>query len=379
MNNTSFRLMLYGFACFICLIGVIFFTWRSWPRSLLTEIKKRDFLRCGISGTHYFGAEVELPDPRASANPGTSPIFYRNATGFDADFCRVIAIAIFGKAEGHVRFAEVDAESRFELLENGEIDVLIRISTCTGGREAVKNISCGPVIYFDETWLLVAIDSNIKNMADLEQQEVCALAKTTTANLIQTEPPILGIKVTPVLISTTESRNESNALVEAFSTNKRCVAIAGNVSRLLDVLKRLPDDRGYTLVDEAINHEPLTPFVKSGDEEWRKVISYAIYTTIYASEQKITSLDVTTCDEKTKRKEWFLGTTSKPDTPFFGEDIGLEQGFACQIIRLMGNYDEIYEKNFKDLLGDFKLQRGPNQVWQNNNGGRLYTPPLTAP
>ncbi|MBV7330700.1 hypothetical protein KFU94_21135 [Chloroflexi bacterium TSY] len=263
------------------------------------------------------------------------------------------------------------------------VNIVFRISTCTVGRETQYGITCGPVIFVDEQRLLVNRNLELNTLADFSGRSICVLGNTTSDDLLKAgfmlkdETSTQRIEVTPVPANGT-GKLTANAHLKELYEKQECDAVFGTIPRLIDLRNGLINKEEYIFVDETISTEPMTPYIVAKDEQWRKVVEYTIHTILYAEQIGITQADVEKkCNTITDAvpKEWFLGTDDLPERPFFGEDIGLEKGFACRIIESVGNYGEIYD----DYLSSYLDKRGFNRVWELGNTGGLYTPPLTPP
>ena len=345
-------------------------------RSALTQIRAQGYLVCGISDTVGFG-DNELSDRNQDRDlEAQYPEydFYLSAKGFEADFCQTIAIAVLNSAKDRIRYVPLTADNRFDALKDGAIDVLFRISTCTAGREAKYGLTCGPVIFPDEQRLLVRRDLNLETLAGLEGKTICVLGgQTTSQNLLDNGLTIDNgvikrkIEVTPIVAKGT-TEDKADAQLKQFYEDQDCIAVFGTIPRLVDLRDRLDTPDEHILHNETIIAEPMTPYIVARDEQWRKVVEYAIFTTLYAEKRGVTKTDVGNCDDATS-KEWFLGTDDLANSPFFGEDLGLDKGFGCQIIKQLGNYGEIYHRHLASHLE----KSGVNRNWE------LYFPPLTPP
>lgn len=335
----------------------------TWPpeNGILATVQDRGKLRCGVHGG--------LPGFSQNTDAGET-------YGFDADFCRVIAVAIFGEYESRVDFIPLKVEERLSAVEDGRVDVLVRNTTWTVGRDVTRNLDFGPPIFYDGQAFLVHDASGIEELADLREKRICVLPDTTTIQNLRAEFEERGIKFTEVTKKENETPFRGNEDVFGAYALGRCDAVTSDQSQLIARQPSLPNSEEYDLIHDedgvvVISKEPLAPLFVSGDKQWREVITYSVYATIHAAE-----LDINREKILVKRNapevpiKAFLGIDDSDIEQHIGESIGLPKNFALKIIERMGNYDEIYQRN----LGDLIPERGLNQVW--TEGGLLISPPF---
>lgn len=343
----------------------------------LALVKERGFLICMSNGNA----------PGFSENNGSS------WTGFDVDFCRVIATAIFGEPNVEMRIANADPKERYSALRNGEIDVMIRNTTWTMNRDASattgewagekgEGVDFGPIIFNDGQGVMVRKSLNVSTIEELDNPEICVLAGTTTEKNLQDQFKKRGILYTAVPFEGTSSE----APFVAYD-NGECDVVTADRSQLLTRLPTLTNPNEHVILDTWISKEPLAPVVAQNDSQWRDVVSYAVYATMQAEEFKGFGVDVSS-----KTIESLLDTTDPDLRRFFGlegsigQNLGLENDFARKIIEQVGNYEEIYARNLGQVApdgdSDEKVatpdERGPNKVWNYPGfpGGLLNPPPF---
>ncbi|MCB0133180.1 MAG: transporter substrate-binding domain-containing protein, partial [Caldilineaceae bacterium] len=158
-------------------------------QSRLQTVRETGYLRCGIEGG-LSGFSVVSGDP-VFWKDGLA--YFDDAQGFDTDFCRVIAVAVFGTAVDHLYFIPLNVEQRFQAVKDGTIDVLVRNTTCTAGRDIHVGIDFGPVIFHDGQKFLVPVDSDIYTLADLDGKQICVLPGTTSIDNVRTTFDDLGM------------------------------------------------------------------------------------------------------------------------------------------------------------------------------------------
>ncbi len=282
--------------------------------------------------------------------------------GFDADFCRVIAAAILGDAEA-VDFVDLETAARFTALQSGEIDVLVRNTTWTAGRDGDEGATFLQTTFYDGQGMMVAADSEFQEVADMDGTSICVASGTTTEGNVSTEFARLGITVNEVL-----SFDDVALIQEAFIQG-RCDGWSSDVSQLTGLRSEFPDGPdALRILPDVFSKEPLGPAVLDGNVDLAEAVNWAIFATIQAEEFGIDSTNVddfTDSDDPNIRK--FLGTDEEGGT--FDPGLGLPADFALQVVSQVGNYGEIFEEH----LAPLGLDRGYNTLW--SDGGMLYAPP----
>ncbi len=283
-------------------------------------------------------------------------------TGIDADTCRAYAAAIFGDVN-KVKFVPATAQQRFTLLQSGEIDVLTRNTTRTLTREADLGLSFAPVNFYDGQGFMVAKALNVKSAKELKGATVCVQPGTTTELNLADFFRSNKIDFKPVVI---EKLDE----VENAFFSGRCDAYTTDRSGLASTrISKAPKPDDYVVLPDVISKEPLAPAVRRGDDEWYTVIEWVQYAMLEAEERGITSKNVDDMlksdDPNVKR---LLGVT-----PGMGKSLHLDEKWAYNAIKLVGNYGETFDRNVgKDSA--LKLERGVNELW--TKGGLMYGMPV---
>lgn len=311
---------------------------------LLGRVRDRGNLICGVNGA-LAGFGLIAPDGAVS--------------GFDADFCRAIAAAIFGDPT-KVEFKPISAADRFPSIQAEQIDVLIRNTTNTFERDTRQGADFGPTIFYDGQTFLVRRADNLSTVKDLDGATICVIKGTTTeANLSDIiEASGINATVTPY--------DDVNLVFEAFIAGS-CQAVTSDRSQLASRQATAAQGSEWVLFDENFSKEPLAPVYKAGDAQWGDLVRWVTYATIIAEEYGLTSENVEmmaadpNLPPEAKR---LLGVEGELHT-----FLGLEKNWAINVIKAVGNYAEIYERN----LGALGVERGPNKLW--TDGGLLYAPP----
>lgn len=287
-------------------------------------------------------------------------------SGFDVDFCRAVAAAVLGDASA-VEFVALNtagANERFEAVRSGAVDVLFRNTTWTLGRDTAR-LAFGPTTFHDGQTFMVRADAGIDSSDDLEGGRVCVARGTTSEQNLSDDFAARGIGFEAVLY------DDENQLYPAYDRGE-CDAVTSDSSQLASKLQTLSEPDDHVILGERISREPLGPAFIEGDEQWRDVVSWVVFATIYAEELRVDQAGVAELAEGSDdpRVRRLLGLEGE-----FGASLGLSDDFAYQVVRQVGNYGDIYDRN----LGPdtpFALERGPNKVWNLGQGGVLASPPF---
>lgn len=288
-------------------------------------------------------------------------------SGFDVEYCRVIAAGVLGDAEA-VSFEPLTAEQRFTALQAGEIDVLVRNTTWTAGRDGTEGGTFLTTTFYDGQGMMVRDDSEFEALEDMENTAICVLSGTTTElNLASRFADIPHEAVT----------FEDNDTLQAAFQEGRCDGWTSDKSQLAGVRSAWPEEDGgpeaLRILDETFSKEPLGPVVQDGDTDWAQAVDWSIIATIQAEEFGIDSDNVEEMqDSDDPEIRRFLGEPEEEGDPVFDPGLDLEPDFAVEIISQVGNYAEIYEEHVgpDTPLG---LERDVNELW--TEGGLLYPPP----
>lgn len=281
--------------------------------------------------------------------------------GLDVDTARAISLAVFG-APDKLKFIPLSAKTRFTALQSGEIDVLCRNCTQTLTRETALGLNFVHVNYYDGQGFMVPKKLGVKSAKELSGATVCVLPGTTTelnaADFFRTN----GMRMKPVVIESTPE------LAKAFFAG-RCDTLTSDASQLAGTRAVAPNPKDYVILPEIISREPLAPAVRHGDDQWYDIVNFSVLALIEAEYLGITSKNV---DQMLKSKDpkiqRFLGVS-----PGNGKALGLDEKWAYNIVKKVGNYGEMFERNVgpNTPLG---LERGLNALW--TKGGLMYSPPF---
>lgn len=311
-----------------------------------SEVVRRGFLKCGVSqGLPGFSA------PSANGN----------WTGIDTDYCRALAAAIFGDAT-KVKFTSLSAKERFTALQSGEIDILSRNTSWTLQRDASLGIDFVGVIYYDGQGFMVHKSAGISSAAELLNASVCVNIGTTTE--LNVADFFRSQKLKYKLV-TFEKNDE---VVAAYDAG-RCDVVSTDQSGLYADRTKLRKPDEHLILPERISKEPLGPVVRHGDNRWADIARWTLYTLFEGEELDVGSqtLEAAKASPKPAVRR-LLGIEGN-----LGKELGLKSDFAYQIIKQVGNYKEIFDKNLgKD--SPLKIERGMNALW--TQGGLHYSMPF---
>ena len=287
-------------------------------------------------------------------------------SGFDVDFCRAVAAAIFGDANA-VEFVGLNTSGRnerFDAIRSGAVDVLFRNTTWTLGRD-IAQLAFGPTTFHDGQTFMVHADAGVAASADLAGKRVCVARGTTSEQNLNDDFAARGITFTAVLY------DDENELYPAYDRGE-CDAVTSDSSQLVSKRQTLTKPSAHTILGERISREPLGPAFIEGDEQWRDVVTWVVFATFYAEEVRVNQANVADLVKSSKdpRVRRLLGVEGD-----FGKGLGLSNDFAYAIISEVGNYGDIYERNLGPTT-PFALDRGPNKVWNLGSGGVLASPPF---
>jgi general L-amino acid transport system substrate-binding protein len=330
----------------IIFIAAFFSTAGPVAAQTLKAVQDRGQLICGVSeGLYGFSAADEKG----------------NWSGFDVDFCRALAAAIFNDTS-RIKFVPLSALDRFAALRSGLIDVLSRNTTWTISREASLGLNFATVTYYDGQGFLVPSTLKVESALELDGKIVCTQAGTTTElNLAD----FFGANRMKYQALNERTADEARKAYESG----RCNVLTSDVSQLYAERLKFPNPGAHVILPDIISKEPLGPVVRQGDDQWFNIVKWTHFAMINAEELGVSSR---TIDQAMK--------SEKPDVRRLvgtdgghGEQIGLAPDWAARIVRLVGNYEEVFERNVGtgSKLG---IPRGINNLW--TSGGIQYAPPI---
>jgi general L-amino acid transport system substrate-binding protein len=283
--------------------------------------------------------------------------------GLDVDACRAVAAAVFGDA-GKVRYVPTTGTSRFAALQSGEIDILSRNTTFTFVRDVSIGLRMVMVNFYDGQGFLVRKTVKAANLAELAGATICMLQGSTHELNLADWMKQHDIQFQIVLLDTTD------VLIKALLSG-RCDVASSDSSNLASIRGAgVPDPDDFKILPDRISKEPLGPMVRRGDDQWLDLVRWSMMAMLEAEEAGVTSANV----------DNMLATSTSPvvqrllgKTGDFGKLIGLDNAWAYNIVKQVGNYSESYERNV-GKGSTLKLDRGPNALW--SQGGLMYPIPF---
>ncbi|MDV7341324.1 amino acid ABC transporter substrate-binding protein [Terasakiella sp. A23] len=313
----------------------------------LEDVRARGVVNCGVDEQHYGFAYLDE---------------FGEWTGFEVEFCRALAAAIFQDAN-KVFFVPLNAQTRFTALKNRQIDVLLRSTTWTYTRDATLGFDFPSVTFYDHLAILAHKSVGVKRLDDVIEASLCVANSTTTEETVREYVESTG---KPIRIKVFNSREGLNN----FFFSGQCDLYAADHSALKSiVMGTAPKPDNYYFLETSLSKEPLGPVVREDDREWYELVKWMIFGMIEAEERGISKLNVEAMKRSQLRSvKFMLGVT-----PGFGRKLGLQDSWLADVIGAVGNYGEIFERHL-GMSSTIKMERGLNALWR--NGGLMYSMPI---
>jgi general L-amino acid transport system substrate-binding protein len=337
--------LLIGLAVAVA-VGAAAIAYERYDTKTLKRTVRRGEVLCGVNaGLPGFS----IPDDKG------------NWIGFDVDFCRAVAAAIFDDPK-KIKFIPLDANERFKELQGRKVDILSRNSTWSMSRETNYDLYFPAVAYYDGEGFMLPAARKIDSALDLNGSKVCVQDGTTTQLNLADYFRANNIKYQEMKFG------KFDEVFKAYESGQ-CDTFTADVSQLYALRLNLGKPGDHVILPDVISKEPLAPVVRQRDDDWMMIVKWTLYAMINAEELGITSKNI---DEALKSKKpdvmRLVGTEGT-----YGEDLGLTKDWAARIIRHVGNYGEVYERNVGSE-SKLKIPRGLNQLW--SAGGIQYAPPI---
>ena len=312
----------------------------------LDDVKAKGAVQCGVS----------------QGLPGFSnPDDQGNWTGLDVDFCYAVSAAIFGDKSG-AKFSPLSAKERFTALQSGEIDVLPRNTTWTMTRDTALGLNFAGVNYYDGQGFMIRKALGVSSALELSGASVCTNTGTTTELNVTDYFRSNNMELELVQFE------KADEVVQAYDSG-RCDVYTTDASGLYAQRLKLTNADDHIVLPEIISKEPLGPVVRQGDDQWFNLNKWVLFAMINAEELGVTQANVDEMKESTNPSiRRLLGVEGS-----FGENLGLSNDWAYNIIKTVGNYGESFDRNVgpDTPLG---IARGVNALW--SKGGLMYAPPI---
>jgi general L-amino acid transport system substrate-binding protein len=314
----------------------------------LESVKAKGFVQCGVS--------QGLPGFSNADDSG-------KWTGIDVDLCRGVAAAVFGDAS-KVKFTPLSAKQRFTALSSGEIDILSRNTTWTMTRDTQLGLNFAGVNYYDGQGMMVPTSLGVKSAKELDGANICTNTGTTTE--LNITDYFRANKMSFKLVAF----EKADEVVAAYDAG-RCDVYTTDRSGLAAQRTKLTQPDAHMVLPEIISKEPLGPVVRQGDDQWFNIVRWTLNAMINAEELGVTSKNVNAKKYATGLAPSVARLIGKEGK--FGEELGLSNDWAYNVISQVGNYAESYEANVGPNT-PLKLDRGVNALW--SQGGILYAAPI---
>lgn len=318
----------------------------SGPATTLATVKARGAVKCGAGAALEGFGQVDAKG---------------HWSGFDIDFCRAMAAAIFGDAN-KVDFVRLTARDRFSAVQEGKVDVLNRITTWTLSREAGHGLLFTGITYYDGQGFLVQRSLGAKSALDLASDKICVQQDTTTELNLSDFFTQRGLAYAPKSFPTADE-------TEAAYRDGKCQVYTTDGSALFAMKASLSEPDKSIILPQIISKEPLGPAVRQGDDQWFLIARWTLIAMIDAEELGVSQSNIDQIAKSDNpRIKRLLGIEGN-----FGQGLGLTSDWAYRIIKLVGNYNDVFQRN----LGEgskLKIKRGLNELW--THGGLLYAPPV---
>jgi len=310
-------------------------------------IKKRGQLVCGVS---QGSAGLSLAD-----NQG-------RWSGLDVDFCKAFAAAVLN-APDKVRYVPLSSQQRFPALQSGEIDVLNRNTTVTSGRDAGMNVTAPAMVFYDGQGFMVPKKLGVKSAKDLDGAQVCVQPGTSNEQNLVDWFATHRMQYRAVVI---ENLVE---LEKAFYAGRCDVYLSDASTLAASRSSRAGNADDFVILPERVNKSPLSPWVRDSDSQWIDIVKWTVHAVVTAEELGITAKNIDSfSNSKDPQVRRLLGIDAG-----IGKSFGLSDKWAYNVIKAVGNYGEIWDRNVGPKT-PLKLERGQNALW--NKGGLFYAPPF---
>ena len=326
------------------LIGLFFLCGNAFAQSTLDAVKSKGFVQCGVN-TGLAG--FSQPDSRGVWK------------GIDVDVCRAVAAAVFGD-HSKVRYTPLTAQQRFTALQSGEVDILARNTTWTVTRDTSLGLNFVGVNYYDGQGFMVHRKLNVKSAKQLNGATICLQPGTTNELNVADWFRANRMTFKPVVIE------KLDEVLNAYFA-RRCDVYTTDHSGLIATrASRAPKPEEHVILPEIISKEPLGPAVRHGDDRWFDVVKWSMFAMLEAEEMGLSSKNIDQQASSTNPAiQRVVGSTGD-----VGKMLGIDNKWAYNIIKQVGNYGESFDANLKPL----GFERGLNRLW--NQGGLMYAPPI---
>jgi general L-amino acid transport system substrate-binding protein len=329
-----------------CALGAAWIGVAPAQAGTLEDVKGRGVVRCGIA-----------PNSPGFATKDAQGVY----RGFDVDYCRAIAAAVLGDGS-KVELSPLGLREAFATLATGGVDVLTHRFTWTFNRDNGTGIETVLPLFFDGQGFFVRKSANIKSVKELNGATICVAQGSTSELNLADYFRANNMKFQEMKGSKIED------MLQNYESDQ-CNVLTADVSQLYALRLRLSKPDEHAILPDVISKEPLAPVVRQKDDDWLLIVKWTLYAMLNAEELGINSKNI---DDALKSKKpevmRLVGTEGA-----YGVDLGLTKDWAARVIRHVGNYAEVYERNV-GVDSPLKIPRGLNQLW--SQGGIQYAPPI---
>lgn len=314
--------------------------------AILAAVQKRGHIMCGVT----------------EGATGLSDVDGKGVwSGLDVEFCGALSAAVFGRKDA-VKFIALSANDRFQALTSGQVDVLARSTTWTMTRETELALRFAPPLFYDGQGFLVRRGQAVGSVLELSGSTICVLAGSQGEQSVSEYFAARKMKFLAVV-----SERWAD-LISAYRAGG-CTVLTGDLSVLARERTHLPNPSEHIMLPEIVTKEPLAPAVRQGDEQWYSIVRWTVLALVAAEELGLTSANVEQMrSSKLHEVRRLLGVEGNT-----GQGLGLAPSWAYSIIKHVGNYGELYERNLGGRSA-LKLERQLNNLWTNR--GLMYAPPI---
>ncbi len=309
----------------------------------LDEVRQRGYLKCGITESGVGFSFLNAEGKRA---------------GFEVDHCNTIAAAVFG--ELNVEYVLATPQTGFTLLQSGAIDLFPAGATWSYLRDTSLGLDYAGIYFYDGQGFMVRKDKEVQRVTDLAGATICVAQGTTLEQNLADYFESVDLPYNLITFADTDKA------LEAYQAD-RCDALTMQRAALAARSAGMHDRSLHQVLDETISSEPQGPLVRQNDSRWRDIVWWAFNARLLAEVHGVNQANVDQARSKTGNREVqrLLGVYGK-----FGAVLGLSNDWAYDIIRLVGNYDDVWQRN----LAPIGLDRGPNRLWK--DGGLMFALPF---
>jgi general L-amino acid transport system substrate-binding protein len=278
-----------------------------------------------------------------------------NWNGFIVDCMRAVAAALF-KDANKVTCISNPPGGHFNACVTGETDV-VGSMTWTYGRDVGMGVRFVDVHFWTGQGFMVPKKLGIKSEKELDGITACTVAGTTSEVNIADFFRKSNMKYNIVTFK------DAPAMIEGYDKG-RCDLLSLDHATLVAFKFRMtvPDD--HNILPYMISREPWGSYVSNKDPEWLSLVRWSLIAQIRAEELGVNSKNV---DEMLKSSNPEIQRLLGVGTDL-GKQMGVSADWAYQIIKQVGNYGEMYNRNVGPGT-KLNIPRGLNDLW--TNGGLI--------